>query len=82
MTFELDVMLTAPSRRPCAPRAGCRGSEFALAELWEARDVARGAIPASALAAMGGVAGALGRHADDVLARMMPQAARAARGGS
>ncbi|RKH54279.1 protein kinase [Corallococcus sp. AB050B] len=53
--------------------------QFALAELWERRDSARGRITRSALEAMGGVAGALSRHADGVLARMSPAEAAAAR---
>ena len=38
-------------------------------QLWEARDDERRLIPAAALDDMGGVAGALARHADTVLAR-------------
>jgi len=44
---------------------------FALADLWEARDVARNVIPSSAVAAMGGVAGALSRHAEVVIGAMI-----------
>ncbi|MEO8698585.1 MAG: protein kinase [Kofleriaceae bacterium] len=43
---------------------------FALAELWEARDRDRGVITQTALETMGGVAGALARHGDAVLAGM------------
>jgi serine/threonine protein kinase/formylglycine-generating enzyme required for sulfatase activity len=53
--------------------------QFALAELWERRDPVRGCITRAALDAMGGVAGALSRHADGVLAsldRAQQQAAR------
>ena len=46
--------------------------EFALAELWEARDVERGVITSAALAGIGGVGGALARHADDTIAEMLP----------
>ena len=45
---------------------------FALAELWEARDPQRSIIPAAALDTIGGVAGALGRHADAVIAGLLP----------
>ncbi|HEX3760052.1 MAG TPA: protein kinase, partial [Kofleriaceae bacterium] len=45
---------------------------FALAELWEARDRERGVIPQATLDRMGGVAGALARHGDTVLAGMQP----------
>jgi eukaryotic-like serine/threonine-protein kinase len=44
---------------------------FALADLWEARDRVSGVIPSSAVAAMGGVAGALSRHADVVIGAMI-----------
>jgi serine/threonine protein kinase/formylglycine-generating enzyme required for sulfatase activity len=46
--------------------------QFALAELWEARDPQRQVIPAAALAELGGVEGALARHADGVLLRLSP----------
>ena len=48
--------------------------QFALAELWDARD-AGGAITAAALAAIGGVSGALARHGDAVL-RTLPESSR------
>ncbi len=41
--------------------------QFALAVLWEARDPARKMITMQALDALGGVAGALGRHADQLV---------------
>jgi formylglycine-generating enzyme required for sulfatase activity len=44
---------------------------FALADLWEARDRAGSVIPRSAVTAMGGVAGALSRHADVVIGGMV-----------
>jgi eukaryotic-like serine/threonine-protein kinase len=53
--------------------------QFALAELWERRDPARGRLTQEALDAMGGVAGALSRHADGVLARLTPPEREAAR---
>ncbi|HEY0993701.1 MAG TPA: serine/threonine-protein kinase, partial [Kofleriaceae bacterium] len=51
--------------------------QFALGELWDARDLARKLIPATALTAIGGVAGALARHADGVIAAQ-PASDRAA----
>jgi len=45
---------------------------FALAELWEARDRDRGLITQATLDTMGGVAGALARHGDAVIAGMPP----------
>jgi eukaryotic-like serine/threonine-protein kinase len=53
--------------------------QFALAELWSARDPARDVIPASALAELGGVAGALTRHADRVVLGLAPGDRAAAR---
>lgn len=53
--------------------------QFALAELWEARDRTRRLVTVAALEALGGVTGALTRHADDVLSRMLPAERVAAR---
>ena len=44
--------------------------QFTLAELWDRRDVERRRIPTAALEALGGVEGALARHADGVIGRM------------
>jgi len=46
--------------------------EFALGELWEARDEERKLVPASALEELGGAEGALSRHADSLLAALQP----------
>ncbi len=53
--------------------------QFALAELWERRNPAHGRITVAALEEMGGVAGALSRHADGVLQRLSPAEQQAAR---
>ncbi len=53
--------------------------QFALAELWERRHPAQGTLTQAALEEMGGVAGALSRHADGVLARLSPAEREAAR---
>ncbi|WP_224367228.1 bifunctional serine/threonine-protein kinase/formylglycine-generating enzyme family protein [Hyalangium versicolor] len=53
--------------------------QFALAELWQRRDPAHATITRLSLSEMGGVAGALSRHADGVLARMSPAEQQAAR---
>jgi formylglycine-generating enzyme required for sulfatase activity len=67
----------------CAATTGAAGAlpllEFALAELWEARDTERGMITEGALASLGGVGGALAKHADAVLAAMLPAERAAAR---
>ena len=63
--------------------AGVDGSlpllQFALAELWEARAPDSQTITAAALDKIGGVSGALARHAEGVLARLTPEQRRAAR---
>ncbi|HEX3759584.1 MAG TPA: SUMF1/EgtB/PvdO family nonheme iron enzyme [Kofleriaceae bacterium] len=53
--------------------------QFTLAELWDARDVSGRAIRAEALDALGGVAGALARHADRLLAGLRADERDAAR---
>ena len=53
--------------------------QFALAELWEARDPDSDSLSREELDSIGGVAGALDRHADDVLAKMLPAQREAAR---
>ncbi|HET9622405.1 MAG TPA: protein kinase [Kofleriaceae bacterium] len=71
--FESEAMINALV--DATAQAGSGGLpllSFALAELWEARDRARGLITQAALDTMGGVAGALARHGDAVLAGMPP----------
>ncbi|MCB9751606.1 MAG: serine/threonine-protein kinase PknK [Myxococcales bacterium] len=53
--------------------------QFALAELWNVRDQARGVITARALETIGGVSGALARHAESVLTSLLPEQRLAAR---
>ncbi|MEZ4450655.1 MAG: protein kinase [Nannocystaceae bacterium] len=57
--------------------AGVEGSlpllQFALAELWEVRDVAGAVINRDHLEQIGGVTGALARHGDGALAALFPQ---------
>ncbi len=63
--------------------AGVEGSlpllQFALSELWEARASDNPTISFAALDKIGGVSGALARHAESVLARLSPLQRRAAR---
>ena len=77
-TFESDQMVeelvTAGRAEGALPLL-----QFALSELWERRDLARRVIPAVALSALGGVEGALARHADRVLAGLRPGARDGAR---
>ena len=53
--------------------------QFALTELWEARDEERHLLPRAALDGLGGAEGALARHADQTLARLSREEAAAAR---
>ncbi len=53
--------------------------QFALAELWDARDTASDVITADLLDSMGGVGGALSRHGDAVMASLRPSTREAAR---
>jgi formylglycine-generating enzyme required for sulfatase activity len=53
--------------------------QFTLAELWETRDEERKVVPAAALDDVGGVEGALSRHADSVVAALQPEQREAVR---
>jgi formylglycine-generating enzyme required for sulfatase activity len=68
--FESEAMVETLVEATARAEGGLPLLQFALAELWEARDVSTGVIREAALAIMGGVAGALSRHGDAVLAAM------------
>src|SRR6185436_516831 len=53
--------------------------QFALAELWEAREASTQVITERSVAAIGGVGGALARHAESVLRALVPEQRAAAR---
>lgn len=53
--------------------------QFALAELWDARPGPADPVSAEALARIGGVSGALARHADATMMRLLPAERTAAR---
>ncbi|MCG8424717.1 MAG: protein kinase [Proteobacteria bacterium] len=53
--------------------------QFALSQLWEERDRERAQIPDTALQSIGGVEGALSRHADGVVHKLLPPTREAAR---
>jgi len=80
VTFEAESIVEELVQSTARAGGGLPLLQFALAELWEARDRARGTISSAALNALGGVAGALSRHADSLLAGM-PQAERVAARG-
>jgi len=62
-TFESDELIDAL----VASHGSLPLLQFTLAELWERRERATGVITAASLASVGGVAGALARHADGIL---------------
>ena len=77
--FESDALVdTLVEQTEHAP-GGLPLLQFTLAELWDAHDVDGRVIRADALAALGGVEGALARHADRVLAGLDGAGRQAAR---
>ena len=72
VSFESEAMIDEMVRSTAAARGGLPLLQFTLAELWEARDQTQAVIPVEALRRLGGVAGALARHADGVLATLLP----------
>ena len=79
VTFESDALVSTLVASAAITEGGLPLLQFALAELWDARDVGRAAITAAALAAIGGVGGALARHADEVLLGLAPEPRAASR---
>ncbi|GHG86838.1 SUMF1/EgtB/PvdO family nonheme iron enzyme [Comamonas sp. JC664] len=79
--FESDALVdTLVTSTLSAAEGGLPVLQFALAELWEARDAAAGVMTQAVLDSLGGVAGALARHADAAVARLLPDQRVAARG--
>ncbi len=74
-TPELVDVLVAFAARPGALPL----LQFALAQLWDARDEERRVLSQAALDRLGGVEGALARHADECLEALAPAEAAAAR---
>jgi eukaryotic-like serine/threonine-protein kinase len=75
--FESDAVVDALVQG-AAGSGGLPLLQFALAELWEARDRESATITAASLEAVGGVGGSLARHADEVIAQLLPPERRAA----
>jgi serine/threonine protein kinase/formylglycine-generating enzyme required for sulfatase activity len=78
--FESEALVDTLVASTTAGEGGLPLLQFALAELWEARDAAASVITQAALDSLGGVAGALARHADAAVARLLPDQRTAARG--
>jgi formylglycine-generating enzyme required for sulfatase activity len=68
VAFESEELIDALVEQTELAPGGLPLLQFALAEIWDARDVATRTIRAQSLAQVGGVAGALTRHADRLLA--------------
>ncbi len=79
VSFESEAMVDELVESTARAGGGLPLLQFALAELWEVRDT-QGVISAASLDALGGVAGALSRHGDSLLAGMPPVERAAARG--
>ena len=79
LRYESDAMV----ERLVGSGLGSSGAlpllQFTLAELWEARDEERKLVPSAALDELGGVEGALSRHADAVVAALQPEQREAVR---
>jgi hypothetical protein len=76
--FEDPGQIKAMAESAAQAEGGLPLLQFALAELWELRDRNRKLIPAQALHDIGGVAGALARHADGIMRRLSPSEHQAA----
>jgi serine/threonine protein kinase len=79
VAFESEALVDTLVGSTTAAEGGLPLLQFALAELWEAQGPAAGAITAAALDKIGGVAGALARHADEVILGMTAVQRSAAR---
>jgi eukaryotic-like serine/threonine-protein kinase len=77
--FESDALVDALVEQTESAPGGLPLLQFTLAELWDARDVETQMIRADALTALGGVAGALSRHADRIVAGLDAAGREAAR---
>ncbi|MFL5345527.1 MAG: protein kinase domain-containing protein [Hyalangium sp.] len=78
--FESEALVDTLVAATAATEGGLPLLQFALAELWEARDKAAEVITQAALDGLGGVAGALARHADAAVDSLLPDQRIAARG--
>ena len=77
VTFESDALVESLVASTSRAEGGLPLLQFALAELWEAKLLSETVITAASLSQIGGVEGALARHADHVLNRL-PSAQQAA----
>ncbi|MDC0709260.1 protein kinase [Stigmatella sp. ncwal1] len=79
VSFESETLLQTLIDQTSQGAGSLPLLQFTLTELWERRDTSRACITQASLEAMGGVVGALSRHADQVLARLKRIEQQAAR---
>jgi formylglycine-generating enzyme required for sulfatase activity len=77
--FESDALIERLITAATSTGGALPLLQFALAQLWEQRDVQKGVITAAAFDAIGGVEGALSRHATGVLDALLPDTRQAMR---
>ncbi len=77
--FETPAMVESLIESTAGAQGGLPLLQFALTDLWDARDPRTSTITAASLTALGGVEGALARHADQVIAALLPETRAAAR---
>jgi formylglycine-generating enzyme required for sulfatase activity len=77
--FESDALVQSLTDWAVSSEGSLPLLQFTLSELWQARDTAAGVISSPALEQIGGVTGALSRHADGVLRPLLPEQREAAR---
>ncbi|HLL00757.1 MAG TPA: SUMF1/EgtB/PvdO family nonheme iron enzyme [Myxococcaceae bacterium] len=78
--FENEALVDTLVASTSTTEGGLPLLQFALAELWDARDKTSGVITQAALDGLGGVAGALAKHADAAVDSLLPDQRVAARG--
>lgn len=77
VSFESDELVDKLVESTARTEGGLPLLQFALTELWQARPPNKPVITAEALSAIGGVSGALARHADNTI-HALPRPQRAA----
>ena len=77
--FESPELVETLSHAGLAGEGALPLLQFALAELWDRRDLRRRLLTRAALAELGGVEGCLAQHADAVLKALLPAQRDAAR---
>jgi eukaryotic-like serine/threonine-protein kinase len=77
--FESDALVRTLIDSAMGSTGGLPLLQFALAQLWETRDAEKGVIREAALQSLGGVEGGLSRHADTVIASLLPDEQAAAK---